>query len=91
MEKLYRDEENRDVWFVLDDGKKFGGHRVVLMNSDVEWFTTILKGSFKESKEKTISVKDVESSVFEIALQYAYGIVSFNGRFIFNRESVLPI
>ena len=91
MEKLYEDEENRDVWFLLDDGKKYGGHRVVLMNSDVEWFSTILKSSFRESKEKTISVKDVESFVFEIALKYAYGIVSFDGRFIFNRESVLPI
>ena len=57
MEKLYEDEENRDMWFVLDDGKKYGGHKVVLMNSNVEWFTTILKSSFRESKEKEIFSK----------------------------------
>lgn len=73
MENLYQ-ADYQDIEFKLDDGKTFGAHRLILVNSEVEWFKTMLTSQFIDSTQKTVEVRDIESDVFEIALKYAYHI-----------------
>lgn len=88
MQKLYQ-SNFQDVEFKLDDGRVFGAHKVVLLNSKVEWFKTMLTSKFKDSEQKTLEIHDIESDVFEIALKYAYDMLPSTGKFEF--EIIYPI
>jgi len=91
MQHLFDDTKYHDIRFKLDDGTVFGGHRVVLYHSKVQWFKTMLSGDFREATDSTVQVREVESHVFEIALKYAYGITPFLEKFSFEKQNVMPI
>lgn len=74
MYRIYEDTKYQDISFKSDDGTITKAHRVVLANSNVEWFKTLLNSSFKDAKDKVIEVHDVESIILEIAIKYAYRI-----------------
>ena len=91
MEHLWTDIKYHDIHFKLDDETIFGAHRVVLANSKVEWFVTMLNSEFRDKTEKTIEIHDIETDVFEIALKYAYGMTPFDKQFKIKFETLYPI
>ena len=74
MHRIYDNNQYQDIYFKLDNQQLMGAHRVVLVTSDVEWFQTLLQGSFKDSKEQIVEVHDVTPEVMDLILRYAYGI-----------------
>ena len=74
MYRIYDDNRYHDIYFKLDNQQLMGAHRVVLITSDVEWFQTLLKSPFKDSKEQVVEVYDITSEVMHLILRYAYGI-----------------
>ena len=75
MEAIYNDSKRHDVWFQLDDGTTFGGHRLVLANCESSWFQRMTEGDFKEAGQATVHVPEVRKEVFELALRTAYRVV----------------
>ncbi|XP_057340069.1 speckle-type POZ protein-like [Microplitis mediator] len=69
-EKLYESKMGSDVELIVQE-KKFQAHKVVLMvRSPV--FQAMLTTDMRENREKTITIKDMESVVFKSMLEFIY-------------------
>ncbi|KAM4698599.1 armadillo repeat-containing protein 5 [Rhinophrynus dorsalis] len=61
-----------DVVFVLDDGERVGGSRMVL-SAGCDVFKTMLGGAYAESNQKEVRVREVPALAFIPVLHYLHG------------------
>ncbi|KAK7419839.1 hypothetical protein QQZ08_010673 [Neonectria magnoliae] len=70
MASYYNTDVLSDV-VVACDGQEFKVHGVIL-SAHSKYFATALNGSWKESSEKKIKIKDFDASVVEAMLRFMY-------------------
>ena len=68
---MWREGRLCDVTIVVE-GRSFPAHRLVLSAESPLYMKPMLSSSFAESKEQTITLKEVSSSLFEAALTFMY-------------------
>ncbi|XP_057340002.1 speckle-type POZ protein-like [Microplitis mediator] len=69
-EKLYESKMGSDVELIVQE-KKFQAHKFILMvRSPV--FQAMLTTDMRENREKTITIKDMDSEVFKSMLEFLY-------------------
>ena len=68
---MWREGRLCDVTIVVE-GRSFPAHRLVLSAESPLYMKPMLSTSFAESKEQTITLKEVSSSLFEAALTFMY-------------------
>ncbi|XP_065837938.1 kelch-like protein 20 [Oscarella lobularis] len=60
-----------DVVIVTEDGHRFPAHRIILASAS-EFFSSMLCGTFIESKQTDVAIRNVEGTVMKMLIEYAY-------------------
>lgn len=71
MASFRRDGSFCDVVLATEDGGKFEAHRLVLASVS-EYFRAMFLSEMKESQQKYITIKSVDSSALELLIEFAY-------------------
>lgn len=68
---LYRSNQMCDVILLTDDGVKIPVHKIILASSN-KVFSSMLNGSFRESIEQIVPIKELDSDILKIVIKYIY-------------------
>ena len=60
-----------DVVILTDDGQRFPAHRIILASAS-EFFSSMFGGTFIESKQTDVAIRNVEGTVMKMLIEYAY-------------------
>ncbi|XP_050422559.1 kelch-like protein 2 isoform X1 [Adelges cooleyi] len=71
MYQFYKHKEFCDVTLVTDEGLKIEAHRNVLASAS-HVFYKMLSGHFKEKNENEILIKEIDSTILELVVEFAY-------------------
>jgi len=77
LQKAYENESLKDITFVLDSGKEFKAHKIILITSDIEYFKILLEtnvGKTDPNQMTTILISDCFDIEFKFILDWVYGI-----------------
>lgn len=80
IESLYRSGKNSDITLKME-GSEFKAHKTILA-AQSPYFEAMLFGSFRESSENEIELKEISATTFEVVLKYMY-----TGRMLFDSSS----
>ncbi|XP_050431060.1 kelch-like protein 2 [Adelges cooleyi] len=71
MYQFYKHKEFCDVTLVTDEGLKIEAHRNILASAS-HVFYKMFSGHFKEKNENEILIKEIDSTILELVVEFAY-------------------